>query len=63
MKVGDLVKHRLDHARVGLDYLKNWVGIVLDFDSDGDPCVQWYDNGAQLYDTPTWEFKSAVEKI
>tara|TARA_R100001443_G_scaffold49446_2_gene61779 strand:+ start:381 stop:575 length:195 start_codon:yes stop_codon:yes gene_type:complete len=64
MKVGDLVKHRLPPAgRASLDYLKNWVGIVLDFDPDGDPCVQWYDNGVALYDTPTWEFKTAVEKI
>lgn len=63
MKVGDLVKHRLNHTYVDRDYLKSWVGIVLDFDPDGDPCVQWYDNGVALYDTPTWEFKTAVEKI
>jgi len=62
MKVGDLVKHRMPPSS-RLDYLKNWVGIVLDFDPDGDPRVQWYDNGVALYDTPTWEFKTAVEKI
>lgn len=60
MKVGDLVKHRPLH---GIDYLKDWVGIVMSFDKDDDPCVYWYDKGAQLYDQPTWEFKSAVEKI
>ena len=60
MKVGDLVKHRPLH---GIDYLESWVGIVLNFDKDGDPCVHWYDKGVELYDQPTWEFMTAVEKI
>ena len=63
MKVGDLVKHRITAHRKGLRYLDNWVGIVMKFDADGDPCIHWYDKGTQLYDHPTWEFKSAVEKI
>jgi hypothetical protein len=63
MKVGDLVKHRITAHREGLKYLEDWIGIVVSFDADDDPCVHWYDKGTQLYDNPTWEFKSAVEKI
>tara|TARA_Y100000401_G_C8243097_1_gene184102 strand:- start:52 stop:240 length:189 start_codon:yes stop_codon:yes gene_type:complete len=62
MKVGDLVKHR-PITRGGAEHLKDWLGIVVNFDKDGDPCVHWYDKGVELYDEPTWEFKTAVEKI
>ena len=62
MKVGDLVKHRHIPSHPA-EYLKDWLGIVVNFDKDGDPCVHWYDKGVELYDQPTWEFKTAVEKI
>ena len=36
MQVGDLVRHYLSRSDLG-------VGIVVDFDNDKDPIIQWCD--------------------
>tara|TARA_R100000458_G_C8239825_1_gene219207 strand:- start:39 stop:224 length:186 start_codon:yes stop_codon:yes gene_type:complete len=61
MKVGDLVKKQSKNAFF-TNYFKNWVGLVLDIDMDGDPLIQWY--GARLiHRFPVFEYKEDVEVI
>jgi hypothetical protein len=43
MKVGDLVKHLHDP-----DYDSHPLGIILDFDADGDPIISFIESAAPL---------------
>ena len=61
MKVGDMVKHAEGKFHGAL-YLESWIGIVLGFDEDDDPVVQWYEKGFQPYPASP-ELRSEVEVI
>ena len=61
MKIGDLVKHSEKTQTIAL-HLNSWLGIILDFDEDNDPVVQWYDGGLQCYPAGA-EYRSEVQVI
>ena len=56
MKVGDLVRDRQTKA---LDCHNDWLGIVIAFDIDQDPVVQWFLQGEPLPTTQA-EFRKDV---
>ena len=47
MKPGDLVKHAEGKFHGAL-YLESWIGIVLGFDEDNDPIIQWFLAGSAI---------------
>lgn len=57
MKVGDLVKA---NSRWIEPALRGWLGIVLEFDDDDDPVVQWFEDG-ELMSEPVAEYRTAVK--
>ena len=61
MKPGDLVKHAEGKFHGAL-YLESGIGIVLGFDEDNDPIIQWYEKGFQPYPASP-ELRSEVEVI
>lgn len=58
MGVGDLVKHAGPSV-----YLSDWLGVILGFDDEGDPLVQWWASGVELDGEPTYEYKHLIEKM
>ena len=64
MHIGDLVvpRERSDAPMPRFDPLERWVGLVLAFDADGDPTIQWFDGGKTLGE-PIPEFQSAVRLL
>jgi|TARA_B100000287_G_scaffold419758_1_gene458344 hypothetical protein len=65
MKKGDLVKHAETmlnaHPKI-TKRLGAWLGIIVEFDEDGDPVVQWFENGEFLGPADA-EFKNTIEVI
>ena len=61
MKVGDLIKFSQTHwERPGLDYCKDWIGILVDqiFDSEGEPkelYIFWRHNKGSDYPSSWWD--------
>jgi hypothetical protein len=64
MHIGDLVVPRERHPtlRPRFEPLARWLGLVLAFDDDGDPTIQWFDGGKALGE-PIPEFQSAVRLL
>ena len=58
MKVGDLVKHGS-----ASEYLSDWIGVILGFDDEGDPLVQWWEAGVAIDGKPAYEYKHIVERM
>jgi len=56
VKIGDLVR---DMQTKALDCHKDWLGLVLSFDRDQDPVIQWFLVGQPLPE-PQAEFKKDV---
>jgi len=61
VKVGDLVKHAEGEVHTA-PYLDSWLGIVLGFDEDDDPIIQWFEDGSQPYPASP-ELRSEVKVI
>lgn len=63
MQIGDLV---IDNARsLHGDPpwpADGWLGIILEFDFDGDPLVQWFEKG-ELLGEALHEFKNTVKLL
>ena len=69
MKIGDLVRHaRLDTTSLITRHLQRWVGIVVGFDEDDDPIVQWYSGSQEMEyrletNGPVCEYRDTVQVI
>ena len=73
MKIGDLVRHaRLDTTCLITRHLQSWVGIVVGFDEDDDPIVQWYSGSQEMESLlrhrletngPVCEYRDTVQVI
>ena len=56
MKVGDLVK-----LNSRMPILKSLLGIIIDFDEDNDPIVQWFENGGEF--SQESEYRNQIKVI
>jgi hypothetical protein len=56
VKVGDLVKL---NSRMSI--LKSLLGIIIDFDEDNDPIVQWFENGEEF--SQESEYRNQIKVI
>ena len=62
MQIGDLVVDDTVHNRESPSPIDDWYGIILDFDGDGDPLVQWFEKGSTLGEA-LHEFKTTVKVV